>query len=118
MLRARALELRRDVAGARRAYGDFLKNEAAERARKRPEYDDHAEKLDAFHGQATTASDGPEPGGWATAHHPPGAQSRRGRRLHVLGPGRGPHQYGRPAVRARARGHRVPDPARAGRRAP
>ena len=63
MLRARALELRRDVAGARRAYGDFLKNEAAERARKRPEYDDHAENLDAFHGQATTVNAGTKRGG-------------------------------------------------------
>src|SRR5881409_2820762 len=37
MLRARALELKRDTVGARRAYADFLKHEAAERARKRPE---------------------------------------------------------------------------------
>src|SRR5256886_15758077 len=29
MLRARALDLKRDAAGARRAYADFLKNEAA-----------------------------------------------------------------------------------------
>src|SRR5205814_5873429 len=33
MLRARALELRHDAAGARRAYADFLRNEAAERTR-------------------------------------------------------------------------------------
>src|SRR6058998_3807368 len=53
MLRARALELRRDPAGAHRAYRDFLQNEAAERARKRPEYSDHQDNLDAFHAQAT-----------------------------------------------------------------
>ncbi|OLC72681.1 MAG: hypothetical protein AUH78_15650 [Gemmatimonadetes bacterium 13_1_40CM_4_69_8] len=53
MLRARALELRRDSAGAHRAYRDFLQNEAAERARKRPEYTDHQDNLDAFHAQAT-----------------------------------------------------------------
>src|SRR6266705_1917274 len=53
MLRARALELRRDPAGAHRAYRDFLQNEAAERDRKRPEYSDHQDNLDAFHAQAT-----------------------------------------------------------------
>src|SRR6266581_3761809 len=47
MLRARALDLKRDAAGARRAYADFLKNEAAERTRQRPEYGEHAENLDA-----------------------------------------------------------------------
>src|SRR5205814_2272126 len=58
MLRARALELQRDSAGARRAYRDFLAHEAAERRRQRPEYGDHAENLDAFHGQATAATTG------------------------------------------------------------
>jgi hypothetical protein len=58
MLRARALDLRRDVAGARRAYADFLKNEAAERARQRPEYAEHAQNLDAFHEQATQVTGG------------------------------------------------------------
>jgi len=58
MLRARGLELERDTAGARRAYRDFLKYEAAERARQRPEYGEHAENLDAFHGQATAATAG------------------------------------------------------------
>ena len=58
MLRARALELQRDSAGARRAYRDFLVHEAAERRRQRPEYGDHAENLDAFHGQATAATAG------------------------------------------------------------
>src|SRR5437870_12124868 len=56
MLRARARELQRDAAGARRAYADFLKNEAAERARQRPEYGEHAQNLDAFHQQATAAT--------------------------------------------------------------
>lgn len=58
MLRARGLELERDSVGARRAYRDFLRNEAAERARKRPEYDDHAENLDSFHEQAAAATGG------------------------------------------------------------
>src|SRR6266404_3777934 len=58
MLRARGLELERDTAGARRAYRDFLKHEAAERKRRRPEYDEHAQNLDAFHEQATAASVG------------------------------------------------------------
>src|SRR5438094_9311968 len=58
MLRARALELERDSTGARRAYRDFLAHEAAERRRQRPESGDHAENLDAFHGQATAATTG------------------------------------------------------------
>src|SRR5881296_801991 len=56
MLRARARELQRDAVGVRRAYADFLKNEAAERTRRRPEYGEHAENLDAFHQQATAAT--------------------------------------------------------------
>jgi hypothetical protein len=56
MLRARALELRHDAAGARRAYAEFLRNEAAERARQRPEYAEHKDNLDAFHTQATQAA--------------------------------------------------------------
>src|SRR2546425_6551903 len=58
MLRARALELRRDLAGSRRAYSDFLTHEARERARKRPEYADHTDNLDAFHAQATQVTAG------------------------------------------------------------
>ena len=58
MLRARALDLQRDAAGARRAYADFLRNEAAERTRQRPEYGEHAQNLDAFHEQATQVTDG------------------------------------------------------------
>lgn len=62
MLRAHALELRRDTAAARRAYRDFLKNEASERARRRPEYDEHARSLDAFHEQAIKVPRGRTPG--------------------------------------------------------
>ena len=58
MLRARALELRRDAAGARQAYAEFLRNEAAERARRRPEYAEHKDNLDAFHTQATQVAAG------------------------------------------------------------
>src|SRR5438034_11040012 len=56
MLRARGLELERDTAGARRAYRDFLRHEAAERTRRRPDYGEHAENLDAFHEQAAKAA--------------------------------------------------------------
>ena len=58
MLRARGLELRNDPPGTQRAYRDFLRNEAAEHARKRPEYADHSQNLDAFHEQATRATGG------------------------------------------------------------
>ncbi|OLD96230.1 MAG: hypothetical protein AUG79_03225 [Gemmatimonadetes bacterium 13_1_20CM_4_69_16] len=58
MLRARALELRHDLAGSRRAYSDFLTHEARERARNRPEYADHTENLDAFHEQARQVAAG------------------------------------------------------------
>jgi hypothetical protein len=52
ILRARALEQRNDGAGARRAYGDFLRNEIGERARERPEYADHKTTLDQIHEDA------------------------------------------------------------------
>jgi hypothetical protein len=52
MLRARAYELRNDARNARQAYAAFLRNEAAERARQRPEYAEHATSIDAFHGEA------------------------------------------------------------------
>jgi len=58
MLGARALELRHDLAGSRRAYSDFLTHEARERARNRPEYADHTENLDAFHEQARRVAAG------------------------------------------------------------
>jgi len=57
MLRARALELRRDAPGARQAYDNFLRHEAAERARKRPEYAEHETNLNTFHEQAIRATD-------------------------------------------------------------
>lgn len=53
ILRARALEAQGNAAGARRAAADFLKNEAAERARQRPEYAEHPRSLDAFHAEAS-----------------------------------------------------------------
>lgn len=54
VLRARALEARGDAPGAKQAYRDFLKNESAERARRRPEYDEHNRILDAFHTEAVS----------------------------------------------------------------
>ncbi len=52
ILRARALEAQNDTRGARVAYQSFLKNEASERARRRPEYADRSNLLDAFHADA------------------------------------------------------------------
>jgi zinc-ribbon domain len=52
VLRARALEARGDSVDARPAYRDFLKNETAERARDRQEYQEHRNILDAFHTEA------------------------------------------------------------------
>src|SRR5256712_4912271 len=63
MLRARGLELERDTAGAPPAHPDLLRHAAAERTRRRPEYGEHAENLDAFHEQATTATGGRARGG-------------------------------------------------------
>jgi len=54
VLRARALEARNDTRGARVAYQDFLKNEASERARRRPEYADRSQLLDAFRNDAVS----------------------------------------------------------------
>lgn len=54
ILRARALEAQHDARGARVAYQGFLKNEASERARRRPEYADRSNLLDAFHGDAVS----------------------------------------------------------------
>jgi hypothetical protein len=58
MLRARALELTHDTPGALRAYRGFLQHEAAERARQRPEYGEHAQNLDAFRDQAKQVTAG------------------------------------------------------------
>src|SRR6266700_2906793 len=43
---------------ALRAYRAFLQNEAAERARQRPEYGEHAQNLDAFRDQAKQVTAG------------------------------------------------------------
>src|SRR5438445_4443808 len=58
MLRARGLELTHDTPGALRAYRAFLQHEAAERARQRPEYCEHAQNLDAFRDQAKQVTAG------------------------------------------------------------
>lgn len=56
ILRARAAQATKDTRAMTQAYKDFLKNETAERARKRPEYDEHARILDGFHAEATSRS--------------------------------------------------------------
>jgi hypothetical protein len=52
VLRARAHEALGNQAGARAAFADYLKYEAAERAGGRPEYTAHAGTLDAFKQEA------------------------------------------------------------------
>lgn len=52
VLRARAFEARHDAANTRQAFQEFLRNEPAERARRRPEYDEHQRVLDGFHAEA------------------------------------------------------------------
>jgi hypothetical protein len=59
VLRARALQAQNDAGGARQAYLDFLKNETAERARRRPEYEEHGRILDAFHTEALSGTGRP-----------------------------------------------------------
>jgi hypothetical protein len=56
VLRARAAQAKNDTRATTQAYQDFLKNETAERARKRPEYAEHARILDGFHAEATSRS--------------------------------------------------------------
>src|SRR2546428_664198 len=58
MLRARAYELVRDAPRARRAYAGFLRYETAERTRRRPEYAEHQNTIDAFHAEAVRATGG------------------------------------------------------------
>jgi hypothetical protein len=58
VLRAQALELQHDPARAKQAYREFLRNETAERARRLPEYTDHAQNLDSFHQRAVEATGG------------------------------------------------------------
>lgn len=52
VLRAHALQQQGNRQGERRAYADFLRNEAAELARNRPEYTDHQNALTAFREEA------------------------------------------------------------------
>src|SRR5438046_10353732 len=54
VLRAHAYQALRNVPEERRAYADFLRNEAAELARKRPEYGQDAPRdaLTSFHADA------------------------------------------------------------------
>ena len=56
MLRARAYQTNSNAVRAKQAFRDFLKNEAAERSRSRPEYTDHKDTLDAFHADALKAT--------------------------------------------------------------
>jgi hypothetical protein len=58
VLRARAAQAGNDARGLAQAYRDFLKNESAERTRRRPEYEEHARILDAFHAEATSTTGG------------------------------------------------------------
>jgi len=58
LLRARAADAQNDAARANRAYADFLRNEAGERASGRPEYQAHANTLDAFKAEALSRSGG------------------------------------------------------------
>jgi zinc ribbon protein len=52
LLRAHTYQQLGNARAERRAYGEFLKHESAERARNRPEYEDHKGALDAFHQEA------------------------------------------------------------------
>ena len=58
VLQAHAREAKGDARGARRAYADFLRNERAERARNRPEYQEHDAMLRAFHTDALAKANG------------------------------------------------------------
>jgi Flp pilus assembly protein TadD len=58
MLRARAYQTDGNPVKAKQAFRDFLRNEAAERRRSRPEYSDHKDSLDEFHGDALKATTG------------------------------------------------------------
>lgn len=58
MLRARAYQANSNTVKAKQAFRDFLRNEAAERGRSRPEYTDHKDTLDAFHADALKATAG------------------------------------------------------------
>jgi hypothetical protein len=60
MVRARAYQAQGDAARARRAFQDFLRNEAAERQRARPEYANHQGSVDAFHAEAIREAGTPQ----------------------------------------------------------
>ena len=55
VLRARALQAQGNSSAAAQGYRDFLKNEQAERARGRPEYEEHGRILDVIHSEALAA---------------------------------------------------------------
>ena len=59
VVRARAARARGDAASERRAYADFRRSEREERARNRPEYQDHGGQLDAFAQEAARAVPNP-----------------------------------------------------------
>jgi hypothetical protein len=52
VLRAHAYQQSGNTQQERRAYTEFLRNEAAESAKSRPEYNDHREALDNFKAEA------------------------------------------------------------------
>ena len=56
VIKARAAHSRGDAAGERRALADFRRHEQDERARGRPEYQDHSAQLDAFAAEAARAA--------------------------------------------------------------
>jgi zinc-ribbon domain len=58
LLRAHAYQQEGDRKSERQAYADFLRNEAAELARNRPEYTDHQNALSAFREEARRQQDG------------------------------------------------------------
>lgn len=60
-LRAQAAAQRGDAALARRAYQEFLRNEASERARNLPEYQQHTALLDEVHTAAQAGGTGAPP---------------------------------------------------------
>lgn len=60
VLRAHAYQQQRNTREEQRAYADFLRNEPAEMARKRPEYaqDAHLDALTNFHAEAVRQGQG------------------------------------------------------------
>jgi hypothetical protein len=58
VLRAHAYQQSGNTPLERRAYADFLRNEAAETARNRPEYNDHSDALKSFKTEASRVTGG------------------------------------------------------------